>query len=170
MKTSRRQFLKTSAAFAGFSILPSGAWSNSPNSKFCTAYIGIGGMGGGVFKNIAEHPSVAVVGLADVDKEKFNHARFEAYPDVPRFADYREMLKALGDKVDGVIISTPDHTHFPATKMAMEMDKAVYTQKPLTHSIAEAYELEKLAADRNLVTQMGIQLHSSIGNLSLIHI
>jgi predicted dehydrogenase len=161
MITTRREFIKTSAAVAGWSILPSGVWSNSPNSKFCTAHIGINGMGGGDLKSIASHPLTQVVGLADVDARAFNHERIKAYPDAAQFADYREMLETLGDKVDGVVISTPDHTHFPATKMAMEMGKAVYTQKPLTHEIAEAYELDRIAREKNLVTQMGIQCHAS---------
>ena len=71
------------------------------------------------------------------------------------------MLRTLGDKIDGVVITTPDHTHYPATLMAMNMGKAVYCQKPLTHEISEAYELAALAKEKNLVTQMGIQCHSA---------
>jgi len=168
MKVNRRQFLKTSAVFAGWSILPAGAWSNPLNSRFCTAHIGVGGMGWGDLRRVASHPSVQVVGLADVDRSRLNHETLNHFTDAARFADYREMLRTLGDKVDGVVISTPDHTHYPATLMAMNMGKAVYCQKPLTHEIAEAYELAALAKEKNLVTQMGIQLHSSSANLMTV--
>jgi predicted dehydrogenase len=161
MKVNRRQFLKTSAVFAGWSILPTGAWSNPLNSRFCTAHIGVGGMGRGDLKSISSHSKVQVVGLADVDRTALEHERLLSYQDTARFADYREMLGTLGDKIDGVVISTPDHTHYPATLMAMNMGKAVYCQKPLTHEISEAYELAALAKEKNLVTQMGIQCHSS---------
>jgi predicted dehydrogenase len=157
MKVNRRQFLKTSAVFAGWSILPTGAWSNPLNSRFCTAHIGVGGMGRGDLKSISSHSKVQVVGLADVNRAALNLP----YKDAARFADYREMLRTLGDKIDGVVISTPDHTHYPATLMAMNMGKAVYCQKPLTHEISEAYELAALAKEKNLVTQMGIQCHSA---------
>jgi len=169
IKTTRRQFIKSSAVVAGWSILPSGVWSKSPNSKFCTAHIGIGGMGKGDLGNVSSHPMVQVVGLADVNRGAFGSPKVKELSDAAQFADYREMLLTLGEKIDGVVISTPDHTHFPATKMAMEMGKAVYTQKPLTHEIAEAYELKELAQEKNLVTQMGIQLHSSIGNRTAVH-
>ena len=161
MKVNRRQFLKTSAVFAGWSILPTGAWSNPLNSRFCTAHIGLGGMGWGDLQSVASHPKVQVVGLADVNRTALEHERMRPYQDTARFADYREMLRTLGDKIDGVVISTPDHTHYPATLMAMNMGKAVYCQKPLTHEISEAYELAALAKEKKLVTQMGIQCHSA---------
>jgi predicted dehydrogenase len=76
------------------------------------------------------------------------------------FKDYREMLATLGDKVDVVSISTPDHTHYPATMAAMKLGKHVFTQKPLTHKLSEARELAEFAAEKKLTTQMGIQNQS----------
>jgi len=127
MKINRRQFLKTSSVFAGWSILPTGAWSNPLNSRFCTAHIGVGGMmGWRDLRSVASHPKVQIVGLADVDRTALEHERLLSYQDTARFADYREMLGTLGDKIDGVVITTPDHTHYTATLMAMNMGKAVY--------------------------------------------
>ena len=60
---SRRSFLKASAAFAGWSLLPSNVWANPPSKRFTTAHIGIGGMGGIDLKIIASHPAVQVVGV-----------------------------------------------------------------------------------------------------------
>jgi len=70
------------------------------------------------------------------------------------------MLAELKDQVDAVFVSTPDHTHAPASMMAMKMDKAVYCQKPLTHHVSEARAMRKLAREKDLITQMGIQVHS----------
>ena len=70
------------------------------------------------------------------------------------------MLKQLQSDIDAVVVSTPDHTHAPASLFAMEMDKPVYCQKPLTHHVAEARMMRKVAESKNLVTQMGIQVHS----------
>ena len=36
----------------------------------------------------------------------------------------------------------------------------VYCQKPLTHNVSESREMLRLAKEKNLVTQMGIQVHS----------
>jgi predicted dehydrogenase len=40
------------------------------------------------------------------------------------------------------------------------MNKPVYCQKPLTHYVKEARAMDKMAKDKKLVTQMGIQVHS----------
>ena len=159
---TRRDFVKSTAAVSSFFILPSGLWANSPNGKVCTAHIGTGGKGKGDLGEIGSHPNVQVVGLCDVDRLRGNaEANLAIYPGSTFYQDYRVMLAELGDKVDGVSISTPDHTHYPATLAAMELGKHVYTQKPLTHKVAEARHLMELAREKNLVAQMGIQVQSS---------
>lgn len=63
----------------------------------------------------------------------------------------------MDKEIDAVVISTPDHMHGTAAKLAMEMGKHVYCQKPLTQTVYEARELVKLAKDKKLSTQMGNQ-------------
>ena len=70
------------------------------------------------------------------------------------------MLEKEAEKIDAVLVSTPDHTHAPAASMALQMKKHVYCEKPLTHTIYEARRLAELAAENNLVTQMGTQIHA----------
>jgi hypothetical protein len=60
-----------------------------------------------------------------------------------------------------VVVSTPDHTHAPAAMLAMQHGKPVYCQKPLTHQVYEARQLRRIAEEKGLATQMGIQVHSS---------
>jgi predicted dehydrogenase len=159
--TTRRDFLKTSAAVGSFFILPSGLLANSPNGRLCTAHIGTGGKGRVDTAGIAKHKHVQVLGLCDVDRERGQaNAWLKRFTSAKFYPDYREMLAALDDKIDVVSISTPDHTHYPATMAAMERGKHVYTQKPLTHKLAEARHLAKFAAEKKLTSQMGIQNQS----------
>jgi len=44
---------------------------------------------------------------------------------------------------------------------ALQMGKHVYCQKPLTHDLSEARKLTEFARWKGVVTQMGIQIHSS---------
>ena len=108
---------------------------------------------------VASHAAVDVTALCDVDA---NHlaAASKLFPEAKTYKDYRVMLRELADGIDAVIVSTPDHTHAPASMQAMELGKPVYCQKPLTHHVSEARAMRRLAADKNLVTQMGIQVHS----------
>lgn len=157
----KRDFLKTSAALATTTLIPSSLLASIGESqtRLRTAHIGIGGMGAEDLQSIASHQSVDVVALCDVDNKNLEAAHL-IYPDAKTFKDYRVMLKKMSSDIDAVIVSTPDHTHAPASIMAMQMDKPVYCQKPLTHYVSEAREMRNLAEQKNLVTQMGIQVHS----------
>ena len=59
-------------------------------------------------------------------------------------------------------VSTPDHMHAPISMSAIRRGKHVYCQKPLTHSLYEARQIAAAAKKASVVTQMGIQIHSSI--------
>ena len=156
---TRRNFIKSSAALASLSILPTSVWASSKNGRLRTAHIGIGGMGAADLNDISSHKSVDVVALCDVDSKALKSAS-KLHPNAKLFRDYRLMFKEMSNSFDAVIISTPDHTHAPASMMAMEMNKSVYCQKPLTHHVSEARAMRKIAAEKNLITQMGIQVHS----------
>ncbi len=50
--------------------------------------------------------------------------------------------------------------HAPMAYSAMQLGKHVYCQKPLAHDLYETRALTRLAREKRLVTQMGIQIHS----------
>ena len=72
----------------------------------------------------------------------------------------RKMLDEMGDKIDAVIVGTPDHTHAVAAMAAIKRGKHVYCEKPLAHSVAEVRALMKAAQEYKVVTQLGNQGHS----------
>ena len=51
--------------------------------------------------------------------------------------------------------------HAPIAMSALQLGKNVYCQKPLTHDLYEARKLTEFARFKGVVTQMGIQIHSS---------
>lgn len=56
---------------------------------------------------------------------------------VPRAAaTYEELLS--DDAVEGLIITTPNDTHLPLITQAVEAGKAVYTDKPMAHTLRDA--------------------------------
>ncbi len=157
---NKREFIKKSSVGAlGIMLAPSILKAGFPKDKLRTAHIGVGNMGMEDLKAVSSHGAVEVVALCDVDAINLSAAH-KMHPGARIFFDYRAMLEEMGDEIDAVIVSTPDHTHAPASLMAMNMDKPVYCQKPLTHYVSESREMKKLAAEKGLVTQMGIQVHS----------
>ncbi len=155
----RRNFVKSTAALASTSLIPASVWALAKDGKLRTAHIGVGNMGGADLKAISSHAMVEVTALCDVDANNLKAAS-KLHPGAKLFSDYRKMLKEISNDIDAVIVSTPDHTHAPASMMAMNMGKPVYCQKPLTHYVSEARAMQTLAKEKNLVTQMGIQVHS----------
>ena len=159
MQKNRRKFIKTSAVVASLPLIPHALWSQMKNKKLRTVHIGVGGMGFSDLKDISSHNDVIVVGLCDVDSTALFKAG-QLFPGAKKYKDYRLMLKELQNDYDAVVVSAPDHTHAPASLMAMELNKSVYCQKPLTHNVIEARKMRIMAKERKLVTQMGIQVHS----------
>ena len=159
MKNNRRNFIKSSAALASLSVFPTSIWASNNNQILRLAHVGVGGMGAADLKDMSSHKSVEVVALCDVDSNALDAAS-KLHPNAKTYKDYRIMFKEIADSIDAVMVSTPDHTHAPVSMMAMELNKSVYCQKPLTHHVSEARAMRKIAKDKNLITQMGIQVHS----------
>lgn len=126
------------------------------NGKLRVAAFGVGGMGSSDIGQVMSHPNAQIAMLCDTNRESLKKAA-EKFPEARTFSDYREALAAMGDRIDAVIVSTPDHTHAPIALNAMDQGKACYCQKPLTKFIAETRAMQELAAARKVATQMGIQ-------------
>ncbi|MDP7105878.1 MAG: Gfo/Idh/MocA family oxidoreductase, partial [Roseibacillus sp.] len=166
---SRRRFLGTSASVAGPLILPSGSLFGrkvSPNEKLNIGVIGAGGKGAVDSEGVM---SENIVALCDVD-ERTLRARKGRFPKAQTFSDYRVMLEKVGDKLDAVTVSTPDHHHFPASMLAMQLGLHVYVQKPLAHTVWQAREMLKLSRKKKVITQMGNQGHSFSSTRKLVEV
>ena len=166
LRHPRRDFLRaglgTGAALmiGGGGRLASAAESSgedsSPNEKLNLAAIGTAARAAA---DIAGCRSENIVALCDIDADSLEKAG-QTYRQARRYEDFRVMLEKESERIDGVIIGTPDHTHAPAAAMALRMGKPVYCEKPLTHTVYEARRLAELAAEHGCVTQMGNQIHS----------
>ncbi len=162
---SRRNWLKVSAlAGLGAGVVPSRVFG--ANERLNIAFVGAGGKGWHAIQSLANNGMVNMVAFADVDQARASTA-YKAHPDVPQFQDFRAMLDELGKEIDGVIISTPDHTHHYIARWCLKAGKPVYLEKPLTHNIAEARDLMALEQETGLACQMGNQGHSGGGILML---
>ncbi len=160
-RITRRRFLGHSAAASavavGYYVNPTAAKeSASPNGRLNIAAVGSTGRAGA---NISEVSSQNIIAIADVD-EKLLETGAAKYPNVRKYRDFRQMLEKESKNIDAVVVGTPDHTHAPAAAMALRMNKHVYCEKPLTHTVFEARTLADLAKQNKLVTQMGTQIHA----------
>jgi len=81
------------------------------------------------------------------------------YGRTPRAYQYLEDVLALKD-VDAVIISTPEHSHSPILKMAVEAGKDAYVEKPMGNVLADAKAARDATMKLNRIVQVGTQHRS----------
>ena len=178
---SRRKFLGASAA-AGAGILgaPAILSAAAKGDKLRVAFIGVGGINMRHITDTAGHGDICAA-YCDVDNLRWDNipktiAKLEEegkgdlakfWKDAKGYQDYREMFEKEAGKFDAVMIGTPDHTHYPATVLALNSGKHVFTQKPLTHTVWEARQLAEATDKYKLATQMGNQGHANEGNRTI---
>src|SRR5689334_6183217 len=161
MPIDRRSFLQQAAA--GSAAAPAflrNLLSAPRNSTLRLASFGAAGMAYATLDGVATHPRVSVSCVAEVDSSRLDRLK-KKYPDAKVYEDWRRMLDEQHKELDIACIGTPDHMHAPAAMSAMQLGFHVYVQKPLTQNIYEARRLAETARKKKLVTQMGIQRHSS---------
>jgi hypothetical protein len=160
-RITRRRMLGGTAVGLASTVLPRSVFG--ANETLNHACIGVGGMGFHDFKNFKQHGKVQFVALCDVDANNLARAAKEA-PEAHTYRDWRELFAKDGADIDSVNVSVPDHMHAAITMTALRAKKHVYCQKPLTHDVAESRAIAQATKAAGVVTQLGTQAASSIGD------
>ncbi len=163
-KGSRRQFLKQASVSASAVALTAQLTTAQDTTvksaePLRLAFIGVGGRGLRNLITMTSDPQVEVVAICDVDQHRLQVAQ-ERFPKARSYRDFRELYQKNND-IDGVVVSTAEHSHAYATLPALQLGKHVYCEKPLTYNVAEARIITAAAAQANVATQMGTQIHAS---------
>ena len=161
----RRDFLKRTTA-SGFALaLPAIGRPGILEEQLLVGCVGTGGMGWTDRQRISKNPRVRVIALCDVDRNLLGRAAKEV-PGARTCTDWRKLLDQKD--IDAVTVSIPDHMHAPVIFTALEQGKHVYGQKPLTHSVHEARQIGISARKAGVVTQMGMQVHSTVAYRGIV--
>lgn len=161
---SRRKFIRNSAGLgftAGIgSVIPSTAKSYSriikANERINMGVIGCGGMANAHMNALLamkETDDVAITTVCDIyDK------RLEAAKEKTTAQGVKNYLDILNDKdIDSVLIATPEHWHHRMILDAIDAEKHIYTEKPMTHSIEESRAVVEAMKNANVKLQVGVQ-------------
>ena len=164
-RLSRRGFL--GAASAGAAAMGAlGARSVlGANEKLSVGAVGVGGRGSSLMKglaNVAKKQNVEITAICDVWKPSRDRAAKAVknwFGKEPRqFSRFQELI-ALDD-LDAVLIATPDYAHTPVMIAALEANKDVYVEKPMSLEIPLANKALDLARAKKRVVQVGTQRRS----------
>jgi predicted dehydrogenase len=155
---TRRAALKTIAAGVAAPAFFRLHASAGPSETLYHASFGANGMALADIHSLTASKNLKLVAVAEVDLSRAAEVA-KQFPDAKIYQDWRELLDKEKN-LNSVNISTPDHMHAPITMRAMQQGLNVYTQKPLTQTIYETRQLTRVAREKKLVTQMGIQIHA----------
>src|SRR4051812_34162763 len=115
LRSNRRDFIKQTGALGAAWWVGSSAVtfadSKSALEKLNFACIGVRGKGDSDSNEAGRYGNM--VAICDVDDTSIA-AKSQRFPQAQKFNDYREMLSKIGDKIDAVTVSIPDHSHCSA--------------------------------------------------------
>jgi len=162
-RISRRRFVTgAAAAAAAVTVVPrhvlGGPGNQPPSETLNIAGVGIAGKG---FHDVQSVASENIVAICDVDARQVARG-LKQWPKAKGFKDFRKMLDEQKN-IDAVSIAVPDHNHAVITMAAIKRRKHVFCQKPLTHSVYEAFAVGEAAKKHGVATQMGNQGQASEG-------
>jgi len=154
-----------------------------PSEKTTLAGIGTGGQGSQNLVNFLQFPEVQVVAVCDVNREGGGYISWNwtegkaqrtagreparrmveehyakqkglaAYRGCNAYRDFRELLAK--EKIDAVMVATPDHAHAVVAMAALKAGKHVYCEKPLAYSVHETRLIAETARQAGVATQLG---------------
>lgn len=126
------------------------------------AVLGCGTWGKNLVRNFYNLESLYSV--CDIDSELLCKTA-EEYDGVKCLCDFDEILE--NEEINGVVIATPSHTHYPLVKKALYAGKDVYVEKPISTNSEEAKELMDYAEQKGLVLMVGHLLlyHPAVNRL-----
>jgi predicted dehydrogenase len=120
------------------------------------AFVGCGGVAENYWNIYRDLDWVHVTVLVDIDRASLEraHAYFSATRPRPRIStNFRD---ALASDVDLVLVNTPNYLHREQAVAAMAAGKHVLLQKPIAHTLADAYAI--LDAERRATTKCGVYM------------
>jgi predicted dehydrogenase len=163
---NRRNFIKSASATLALSTLGASAFPVfNPAKTYRVALIGAGWYGKSDLFKLIQVANVEVVALCDADKNMLTAAgelvsKRQKSGAVPKlYGDYRKLL--LDNKLDIVLIGSPDHWHALQAIDAIRAGAHVYVQKPISVDVMEGEAMVAAARKYNKVVQVGTQRKST---------
>lgn len=130
--------------------------------KFRIAVIGLGYISRFYLKALVENSQIEIVAVCDLDLEKQSVAEELR---VNFYLNYRTLLK--NEKIDGVVVLTPNFSHFTVVIDCLDAGVNIICEKPLAVSLEQTVQLLKKAAEKNifLITAYHRRFHKKIKSL-----
>ena len=144
--SNRREFVGALAATSLFGA----------NEKITFGVIATGGRGRYLQERF-QKLGAQCVAICDIYSPNLDKAAVIS-PEARRFTAYQELL---AQKMDCVVIASPDHQHWPMLQAALAARKDVYLEKPLSKSLEQSKIMVDAVRASRQVVQIGMQRRSA---------
>jgi len=131
-----------------------------PNPQFSFGFIGCGNMGQEHMFNTLLEGRAGIGGIYDQAERSSAHAvkRLQAAGHTTPPKIYSSIQDACADPdTHALIISTPNHTHIDVVREVAGCDKALFLEKPIATTVADAMEIYELLSTHPHPVQIGLQ-------------
>ncbi len=149
-----------------------------PGNKLKIALVGPGFIGKQHYEAIRRLPNTEIIAVVEPNEEALKSFA-EHYGIEHQFTQYDDLFKL--DDLDVIHICTPNFLHYEMAKKALENNKHVFCEKPLSLTAEESYELKELAKSKSvkhavnlnyrsnaMVREMKYRAANDIGDLLLV--
>lgn len=114
--------------------------------------IGVGSISHHHIKSYLKNDKVELVALCDINEERLQE-KGDTYGVTNLYTDYKELLK--NKEIDAVSICTWNNSHAEISIAALEADKHVLVEKPLSMTVDEALAVEEAVKRTGKTFQVG---------------
>jgi predicted dehydrogenase len=170
---SRRNFLQTGTFAAGALLAPGvkavslepatqtdSNQSVGPNDRIRYGIVGVGMEGASLLASAMTLPSVECAGASDLYDGRHALAKeLTRNPNLPTTRRYEDLLNR--QDIDCIICAVPDFWHKQVVVDACQAGKDVYCEKPMSHAVAEGFDIIQAAGNDHRIVQVGSQRVSS---------
>lgn len=155
---SRRNFLKASGAATSALVLGAAQRTVSANDKLNVAFIGLGGRGRTLLKNVIRNPNYNIVALCDLRQDQIDRAQVicdEEDLSPKQYIDFETMIEY--ENLDAVIVATEVGNHAKVVVPVLEAGLHCFSEKPMDANVANVDAITKAARKAKGIYQVGFQ-------------
>src|ERR1700730_5463483 len=116
------------------------------------AVIGLGYWGPNWVRNFQQGQFARRIVACDLDETRRKHVS-QLYSSLETTSRFEDVL--TDPDIEGIVVATPVSTHYKMARRALEANKSVLVEKPLSTSSQEAQELLDLARERKKILMVG---------------
>ncbi|HGE71442.1 TPA: Gfo/Idh/MocA family oxidoreductase [Candidatus Poribacteria bacterium] len=134
------------------------------SDKVTLGMVGIGYWGPNLLRNFTQLDKCWMKICCDIDEKSLKNVQSQ-YPGIKTTKQYSDLID--DPEIQAIIISAPAIKHYEFAKLAIQNNKHVFVEKPLTLNIPDAEDLVRLAKEKNVKLMVGhlMEYHPAIEKL-----